>query len=126
MKAKTPTATETLRIVVARLVNSVLMFTSIDAALLRLPAEFDLPRPRSARSRLPTSVSERACHDGAVNRAVTVPHACLKNSFCGWTQRMPVLHVAPAGVRHRQWRMARCTPGCDCGRLFPSDHGARW
>ncbi len=31
MKAKTPTATETLRIVVARLVNSVLMLPSIDA-----------------------------------------------------------------------------------------------
>ena len=31
MNAKTPTATETLRMSVARLLNSVLMFPSIDA-----------------------------------------------------------------------------------------------
>ena len=45
MKANTPIATETLRIVVARPLNSVLMFPSI--ALHSCNSETDVSRPRS-------------------------------------------------------------------------------
>src|SRR5215207_9982107 len=78
MKAKTPTATETLRIVVARLVNSVLMLPSIGAETswqLQLGYGCRLDAGVTEATRRPTtsaSVSDGACHDRALQRAASV------------------------------------------------------
>jgi hypothetical protein len=77
MNAKTPTATDTLRMSVARLLNSVLMFPSIDATgALAIPAELTSPR----RRRVKGTIDRRTHQVFGTRRAATVlpsvPRAC--------------------------------------------------
>src|SRR6202171_2633106 len=80
MKAKTPIATDTLRIVVASLVNSVLMLPSIGGGTapklsLRLDLASTSARERGCRPTTSASLTDGACRDRAIERAVSVPCA---------------------------------------------------
>src|SRR5262252_10424558 len=84
MKANTPTATETFRMSVARLLNSVLMFPSI---LLLTKKESSELSNSPRRQRVKGAIDQRhaqsldqACRDRPRERAATVPVSVLTPS----------------------------------------------
>ena len=82
----------TLRMSVARLLNSVLMFPSIDATgALAIPAELTSPRRRRVKGTIDRRTHPvfggQACRDRASQRAASVPQSCLTTLSAPPTQR---------------------------------------